>query len=783
MKLQSRFLVTLGLLATVSLAGFSYVIRNDVKQLQLSEIDARLESHLALSEAYVQNLTNNILSDIDLISNDSLTRRYFVTDEVIRYQLFHTELTRTIQRYLKHSELYSEIAIVMPDGFKELYVSDNSTEADDIDRSLKNLETKTVHRTEKVTFVLDFHPATGSWLLSAYNPVRRVSSLLTTDADNPILGYIKISLPLRRVLENSSSKQIITSFDWGDQELTDSRLSQARTEKDSAKTTSKETKVFDQLYLKATIWNESIELSTQALYERSVILIFMAIVSMLLMTILLLKLVILRPLEQFTQLVTQSYLDKNHSIALKSHKHNEFGILGHRFYDLMSRLRESTSKLQEQAFTDTLTGLPNRAALYYLLEKQTQEVKKPLSVLFLDLDGFKQVNDIYGHEVGDELLVEVGKRLTKIVRAHSDSIVDGIAERRDAVIRLGGDEFTIVLVSNQHSEIIADRIIQAFQSGIQMDGKTLYTGASIGISEYPKDATEAALLIQYADLAMYKAKAQGKMRYCCFTEALATEEKKRLEIEERVREGIEFNRFDAHFQAKVDSRTNEIIGLEALARLHDANGKLISPALFIPMAQEKGALEYITYMVTEKTCQLLQRLNNKDMVASINISPSQLNDFRLLSDIRIIMWRYNVEPQQIEFEVTEEELITNFNSARNSLSLIRDFGFRTALDDFGSGYSSLGQLKKFQFDTLKLDRIFVSTEDYDTEASTGVLISIKSLADTLGMSIVAEGIETRDQLKFIESFDIFSIQGFYCAKPMPSDEFLNLYSERNQSAQ
>jgi diguanylate cyclase (GGDEF)-like protein len=781
MKLQNRFLLTLSLLATFALTTVSYVIRNDIRLLEQTEIDVRLESHIELTESYVQSIISNILSDIDLISNDSLTRRYFVTDEVIRYQIFHNELARTIQRYLKHGELYSEIALVLPDGFKELYVNDGRYLASETDPSLAEIDNQSIHTKDDVVFILEAYANSQSWILSAYKPIKKISSRLTTSDTNPTVGYIKISIPLIRILKNSSTKNIMTSFVWNNMELVYSNPEQPEQSLGArnAKTTSKEMSVFDQLDVRVTLWNESIEFSTKALFERSVILIFTVIISLLLMTFILLKLVILRPLAQFTQLVTQSYLNPNHAVKLKTNKENEFGILGQRFYDLMERLGESSAELKKQAYTDTLTGLPNRASLYHLLEKQIQEVKKPLSVLFLDLDGFKQVNDIYGHEVGDKLLIEVGKRLTTILRTQSQSTSNKISERSDTVIRLGGDEFTIVLMSNNHAEIIANRIIHAFQAGIQIDGKTLYTGVSIGISEYPKNATDASLLIQYADLAMYQAKARGKMRYCCFTDALATEEKKRLEIEERVREGMEFDRFDAHFQAKIDVTNNEIVGLEALARLKDEAGQLISPALFIPMAQEKGALEYITYFVTEKTCQLLQQLNNSDLVASINISPSQLNDFRLISDIRFIMWRYQIEPHQIEFEVTEEELITNFNSARESLDLIRMFGFKTALDDFGSGYSSLGQLKKFQFDTLKLDRIFVSTEDYNTEASTGVLISIKSLADTLGMSIVAEGVETEEQLKFIKSFGISVIQGFYCAKPMDSEAFIELYTNRS----
>ena len=764
-------------MACLAIGSFIIYMQQGIQVLNQQEINTRLSTHITVSREFLLSVFANIKSDLDLISNDSLTRRYFAADEVARYQLFHSELTRTINRYLKHSELYSEIAIILPDGFKEIYVNDNSLEATDFDPSLATLENQAIYRDNDVTFLIEKTDST-THILAAYIPIRKVSSLLST-RDNPIIGMIKISIKLETLSKTASSDNILASFIFNESEIFDADTVEQlglNVEKNRANKISTQTlELLPSLTLRSTALNIGFENQSQDLFLKSVLVILVAIVSLLIMTFILLKFVILKPLVSFTSLVENSNFESRKNQETTAYENNEFGRLLNRFDQLMERLQDASNDVQRQAFTDTLTGLPNRAALYNLLENHTKNKHQPLSVLFIDLDGFKQINDNYGHETGDLVLIEVSRKLSNIVRGNRTHDLDSLDIRQDVVIRLGGDEFTVVLLGGTNSELVANRIILEFQSSLNIEGKALYTGTSIGISEFPTHASAPSLLIQYADLAMYQAKSGGKMRYCKFTKELAQREQKRLRVEATVREGIEFNRFEAFFQAKIDARTNEICGLEALARLRDSDGNLISPGVFIPAARESGVLEYITYVVTEHSCQLLESLNNPTLVASINISPSQLNDLRLIADIRVIMWRYHISPHQIEFEITEEELITNFDTVSKNLNLLRRFGFRTALDDFGSGYSSLGQLKKFTFDTLKLDRDFVSTDDYNSAAAVGVLTSIKTLADTLNMDLVAEGIETKDQLDFIQSFGIHIIQGFYCSKPLPFAEFCEFY--------
>ena len=786
MNLQTKFLVNLGLLAAAVLLVFALFNREIINQFNADEIDSQLKTHLQLSRELVDSLLANVKSDLDLISNDSLITSYFSTNEVSRYQLFHSEGTRTLKRYLKHREFYAEIAIILPDGFKDIYVTASAIADTDLDPNLYTRELNRLAQSDDTLLALEFLDGKRV-LLTGYQPVRQFSSRLTADI-NPIVGYIKISVDLLRLTVKSSSERILSSLiidgenyydpDTASQLRIDLSPAQVGQVGQVGQVNSISKPIFERLILQSSLRNDIyFDVSTQLL-RRGLLLIVLAVISLLTMTAMLLQLVILRPLATFSKLIVESDIHAANDLSLYRYDDNEFGKLKQKFDGLMSGLRESTATLERQAYSDPLTGLPNRAALYRFLEQHTgEDCPNPLSVLFLDLDGFKQINDIYGHKTGDNLLIEVGKRLRQLVRGETadQACPSRLDTRHDCVIRLGGDEFTIILTGDENAEFVAKRIVQGFQTAINIDNKALYTGVSLGISQYPAHATSPSTLIQYADLAMYQAKTQGKMRSVLFSPALVEFEKQRQRVDRTVREGIEHNRFFAHFQPKVQIGTGAIMGFEALARLRDAQGTLVPPTDFITVAQDSGVLEYITYSVAESTCQLLQQLAQPGLVGSINISPRQLNDLRLIADIRIIMWRYQILPNQIEVEITEEELIGNAQIAKQNLDLLRRFGFRTALDDFGAGYSSLGQIKKYAFDTLKLDQLFVNTEDYNSKAAYGVVTSIKSLADTLGMEIVAEGIETAEQIEFVRSIGIEIVQGYYFSQPLPLAEFVELY--------
>ncbi len=785
MQLQTRFILNLGLLTAVVMLLFSVLIRQGINQFNRAEIENRLVTHLQLSTEFFEQLIDTIKADLDIISQNTVTRLYLSADDTVRYQLFHNELVHTISRYQTHNSYYSEIAIILPDGYKDVFATKkNDYDINfEYDKTYSQLITDFIEIQDGIYFLIS--ESNQDFMLSAYLPINKYSPLIKAD-DNPVIALVKISVNLKHLAESLSTPYALSSFKYNAAEVYSESMAQIlEIEAPLANNPSYSHLASQTIYglsIQSTLRNDFIFDKSRQLLWQSLFLVALAIVSLVLTSIVLLKVIILNPLKIFTKMIESSDIEEYQSSKVLKFKGAEILKLNNSFNLLMSRLQRSSKNLKLQAFTDTLTGLPNRAALYqFLKEVEQTPLPKRFSILFLDLDGFKQINDIYGHQVGDLLLCEVAKKLQQTVRGGANTVNPHLDSRQDSVIRLGGDEFTIILNEDSQADIVAERIIHLLQQGINIANQTLYTGVSIGISIFPDHTDNPELLIQYADLAMYHAKNNGKMRFSYFTPELSSSEHNKLMLEETIREGIELNRFDAHFQAKIDGTTGRIKGVEALARLTDAHGNMISPVEFIPMALNNGVLEYITYIVTEKTCQLLQTLNEPTLVASINIAPSQLNDLRLISDIRKIMWRYGITPSQIEFEVTEEELITHKLVAKNNLKLIRSFGFRTALDDFGAGYSSLGHLKNFQFDTLKLDRVFVNSDDYNTESSIAVIQSIRTLAETLNMEIVAEGLETEAQVDFMRMLGINLVQGYYYSRPLPMEEFCELYNANQTS--
>ncbi|TCS41362.1 putative bifunctional diguanylate cyclase/phosphodiesterase [Reinekea marinisedimentorum] len=778
MKLQHRFVSILGALAILISLASLITVQRSISAHNTQQLESQLSTHLQASHNFFFEVINTSVSNLDFISQNVLTRQYFSASEQIRYQLFHSELTRLLEQYLKKNPLYSEISIVLPDGYKDIFVRRDSKffDLNDFDMSYSSLASNNLSDSENRIIIIDEHE--NPIILAIYQPL--YNYFQSNEKDFSIIGHIKISLDLQAITRTLSNRQLLTSFHYRQLEIFDQDMAQLAditppfSNHDQYQY--KREKVFSDLYIQSTQNGSILTETSQKLFWQGLTLATLTVSALLLISIVTLQRIILKPLNMFTDVIENSNIDSYKAEHLAILKDYEFIRLGDSFNKLMDRLKKSSRALKSQALTDELTGLPNRAGFYELIRRLKQEENvQRFSVLFLDLDGFKQINDNHGHQTGDQLLIAVARKLVKVIRHKPPSDSHSRHSRNDAVHRLGGDEFAIVMRDDSQAQVAANRIIKELQQGFQIEGRTHYTGVSIGIAVYPEHSKDIDLLIQYADIAMYDAKRNGKMRFSTFSPKMAEWEKKKLSIENAIREGMEYNRFETHFQPKINCETGEIIGVEALARLRDKHGQLVSPADFIPIAQEYGVLEYITYIVTEQSCQLLQILGDPGFGASVNISPSQLSDLRLIVDIRKILHRYGIETRQIEFEVTEEELIINEFAAKNNLEFIREFGFKTALDDFGAGYSSLGYLKKFRFDTLKLDQIFINTEDYASAASIAVIRSIKALAITLGMEIVAEGVETQNQVDLMQSLGIRNIQGYYYSKPVTAEAFIELY--------
>ena len=441
----------------------------------------------------------------------------------------------------------------------------------------------------------------------------------------------------------------------------------------------------------------------------------------------------------------------------------------------ITALKQAEEQLRHMALHDVLTGLPNRRLLAENLESALARAQRHghrLALLFLDLDRFKLVNDTLGHAAGDELLGEVARRLRAAVR------------QEDLIARLGGDEFTVVLEELQHPDNaahLARKLIEAVARPMQLCGRELTPSTSVGIAIYPDDARSAADLSKAADAAMYRAKQRGRHTFEFYTPDITAEAMERLAIENDLRRALARGELLLYFQPQVDLRSGRILGFEALLRWNHPERGLLLPDQFIPIAEECGLIHALGGWAIDAACAQARRWAdaglNPQRIA-VNVSGSQLLHKHLVETVRAAMAEHRFTPGELdlELEITESVLQSASRSAP-VLRQLRELGVRIAIDDFGTGYSSLGVLKHMPIDTLKIDRVFIrnAPDDGDAQAIAKAMIV---MAHGLGLHVVAEGVETPAQCRFLLEQGCDEVQGHLYSPPLPGDEVPALMARR-----
>ncbi len=450
-------------------------------------------------------------------------------------------------------------------------------------------------------------------------------------------------------------------------------------------------------------------------------------------------------------------------IVFDASKNEEYYICV--FSDITYKKR-SEEELIRLANIDSLTGLPNRSLFLDRLSHAiaySRRNKTLFALLFIDLDNFKNINDTLGHSIGDKMLINISKRLKACVRDV------------DTVARLGGDEFTVIL-ENIHSTnevgLCANKILARLSESMEIEGSMLKTTPSIGIGMYPAHGKDREMLLKNADLAMYSAKEKGKNNYQFFTEDMTSLAMERINIEQKLRHAIESDQLRLFYQPKVYSVTGEITGFEALIRwMHPEDG-MISPGAFIPVAEETGLILSLGDWIIEEAIRQAKAWSEiapDHCQIAVNISAKQFMSESLPDRIADLLEKYELHPRFLELEITEGTLIENMHHTISALTRLRDMGVEISLDDFGTGYSSLSYLKQFPVNQLKIDQSFV--RDVTTDPSdASIVASIIALAHNLGLTVVAEGCETVDQLKFLRSYHCEQVQGYLFSRPVASDE-------------
>lgn len=440
----------------------------------------------------------------------------------------------------------------------------------------------------------------------------------------------------------------------------------------------------------------------------------------------------------------------------------------------VTKRQQAEQKILHQAHFDALTNIPNR---FLSLDRLSQLVcdaqrdDEQLAVMFIDLDDFKKINDSLGHDIGDKLLIEAAKRFVSVMR------------KQDTVGRLGGDEF-IVLVKGlkdvNYATLIAQNLMQQLQKPFLIDSHELLVSASIGIAVYPNDGEDASTLLRHSDIAMYRAKEEGRNNYSFFTKSMNRKVTYRLQMEGKMHGALDREEFSIMYQPQIDVASGSIIGAEALLRWNNQQMGAVPPADFIPVAEQSGMIIDIGEYVLEESLRLLSnipKLGQTPFRMAVNLSPHQLRNHNLVYFIGKAIERYNIEPSSLELEITEGVLMVASRYVNAVLHKLSNFGITLSMDDFGTGYSSMSYLREYPFDVLKIDRNFVSGIS-DNKADKELVNATIAMAKALGLKVVAEGVETHGQYHVLNALGCDYAQGYLFGKPMAPEALMDIIKQQ-----
>ncbi len=440
------------------------------------------------------------------------------------------------------------------------------------------------------------------------------------------------------------------------------------------------------------------------------------------------------------------------------------------------RQLEAEDKLHQATYNDALTGLPNRyVAVQHIRVGITdaQRQNRNLVVMKISLDRFKHINESLGHEAGDQLLIEIASRLQTLSR------------RGDLVSRINGDQFAVILVDIDKStnlDVLVRKYMECFSPAFRFGEHVLHISVSIGVACFPHDAGNVEELLRAAESAMFQAKQKGGTGFRYYSQEMSRQSKERLYLENELRRAIRNNQLDVYYQPQVDLASGKILGVEALVRWNHPSLGAVSPIKFIPVAEEIGLISEIGHWVMKRACSdmtLLKHNQNELLRLSINLSARQFQENDLVKVIANVLNETGFPPDKLELEITESLFMEDVESVAQTLTTLSQQGIKISMDDFGTGYSSLSYLKRFPINTIKVDRSFVKDMTTDKDDASIVAATIQ-MAHSLSLDIVAEGVETEDQLQFLLKQKCDKIQGFYFSRPLTYKALVNLMEENRQ---
>jgi diguanylate cyclase (GGDEF)-like protein len=465
-------------------------------------------------------------------------------------------------------------------------------------------------------------------------------------------------------------------------------------------------------------------------------------------------------------------------------REDELGLLGRHLVVVQQQLKElfrqlgtKNAQLEQLALYDQLTGLPNRSLFIDLVHREILAARRSdqkFGVFFIDLDRFKAVNDSMGHAAGDALLAEAAVRLREALR------------EIDVVCRQSGDEFLVLARDIAQWEVLgemADRILRSVERPYLLEAGEARVSASIGIALFPDDAQDFETLVKHADVAMYQAKSLGRARYSFFHTELNTRLNAALELEQDLSRGIEAGELVLHYQPQVDANSGALTGVEALVRWQHPKRGLLYPSHFIAMAEESGLIAEMGVWTLNEACRQLavwKSQGHQMGTMSVNVSALEFRDHRLIDSLQAALVEHGLQPSELEIEITESVLMVETETTQRIIERVRALGVGIAIDDFGTGYSSLSYLKRLRPNQLKIDRSFVNDSGHDND-SRAIINGVIGLARALGLTVVAEGVETVEQLQFLRESGCHTLQGYLLGRPLTVQALLEWSSERKDA--
>ncbi len=810
MRLQAKIVLVVVPLIALPLAALGWVAFSQQRDSVMTDAVRQLNTLVAEADRNFGARLAAARADVALFANSHILRRYLlVDDEAQRFAVLQPGLLKLFASYQLANPEYYEIRVVLPDGYEDTRAAARSlpnvrdeeggsayfrniaqSEADLLFQVLRNPDNgepalMISHRIALVDMSVD--PVLAKPKLRGYLLVTMALEFLrgharnVADSDGARLLFADSS---GRVLFDGSNPnhegttiqtvpgELLVSADAGS--LVQGQL-------DGEPFLLRGRRLHDDLHVVAIYPQSDLLSSTRRIAKVALALIVGSILLTGALIYGCLRSLVLRPLAQLGEAAHE--VGSGRPVTdIGIRRRDEIGQLAASFEEMSQSLQNSHDQIAFLAHHDSLTGLPNRRLFTQILERALVNARrdgKMLALLFMDLDDFKHVNDSMGHQAGDQLLREIGARLSDTLRPSDCVALNEPQERSSSVARLGGDEFIVLMHGLERAldaASVARRILDKLASPIVLNGNPHKVNASLGITIFPDDAATADELIKNADIAMYHAKERGKDHYQFYTQALNTALIKRIEMEAALRLALAGDELLLEYQPQVHAATGEVIGIEALLRWRHPELGMVAPNDFIPLAEETGLIVPIGEWVLREACRQCkawQANGAKPVIVAVNISARQFAGGDLDRVVQDVLQETGLSQECLDIELTESCVMKEPDEAIEILMRLKNMGIRISMDDFGTGYSSLSILSRLPVDCLKIDKSFVD-EIRAPGDDSAITVAIISMAKSLGATVIAEGVEDVSQLAFLQAHGCDAIQGYLVSRPASADEIQRL---------